>query len=288
MSTLPVAVLLLGCGRLEFDARIDAAIDAATVRCSWDSEPTFGPVVHHDEMSSPGYEVDPFVMPGDPLTIHFGSNRDGTFDVFTATRPAPGARFENITKRTDLSTQTTDETGFYLFADGSRGYYSFASPNGANPELYELSGSPGTLTRGRRLDELAAVGPIFYDPWPSSDDRELTFSSGPLNNARLYITTRSDPNVAWNPPTIFGVLDTSGATFTADRLTVVYALANRDLYFATRASTGDAFPPGQLISALDTTALTYEPSISEDGCELFFSRVQSGVDSEIYSVEVLP
>ena len=238
--------------------------------------------------------MDPYLLPGDPLTLHFTSHRDGSFDVFEAHRPERGAPFGMIAKRTDISTAATDETGMYLFPAADRGYHAHTSSIDGSPELWELAVTPGALARERPLTELAGRGPIYYDPWPSPDDLELTFTADPSNQTRIYRATRSDRSAPWSNPVIFaGAAGASGATLTSDRLTLVYAEpaaagTGYDLFYATRASVMEPFPSGQPIIGVNTTVSEYEPSIREDGCELFFSRAAGPSDSDIYSVEVPP
>ena len=54
-----------------------------------------------------------------------------------------GARFGVATKRTDLSTAGTDESGLYLFPGARHGYYAYAESVGGLPALWEVEGPPG-------------------------------------------------------------------------------------------------------------------------------------------------
>jgi hypothetical protein len=85
----------------------------------------------------------------------------------------------------------------------------------------------------------------------------------------------------------------SGATLTADELTIVWSserAGQAELFFATRPTKTDAFGAERLLSISTPSADEAEPFIRDDGCELLLVR-GSGLDPgtwDIYSVAVTP
>jgi hypothetical protein len=292
-------LLLSACGRVAFDPHDDAAggartdgIQDATPRCSWSAGPLFGTVTPHPELDSTENESDPFLMRGDPTTIHFSSHRDGTYDVFEAHRSAVGALFDPPLKRTDLSTGSSSELGVVMDADGSHGWISVDLANNSIVDVYEVSGTPGALAIGRRVSEIDdALGGLHVDFWPAPDELSAIFSAGPGGAQQVYSTTRPDTSSPWGSFQLLplGSPNLAGATMTADGRTLVYCDSQGPspaLYYRVRASSSDAFGPAVPLTALNT-APVQEPSISEDGCELFYS-LGPITNWDIVSVDILP
>src|SRR4051794_13116342 len=100
---LLVAISALGCGRLDFEPRADAA--PPDHRCDWTGALAVGPLVHHTELDQGNTEYDPFLLPGDPLTINYVARGD-TGDLYTAHRASVDALFDAPVLRADLSTPT--------------------------------------------------------------------------------------------------------------------------------------------------------------------------------------
>jgi len=68
-------------------------------------------------LSSPSLELSA-MMPGNALSIYFESDRDGSRDLFTSTRPDRASSFVAPTKITELSTALFQEEDPWVSADG--------------------------------------------------------------------------------------------------------------------------------------------------------------------------
>ena len=295
MRAIVIVCLGLGaCGRFRFDAGVDSGADPAEPRCSWANGPTFGSVIHRDDLSSPASESAVALVPGDPLTMVFSSARDGTDDMFVAHRPATDAPWDQITKL-GLSTTTANEIAVVLDRDGLHGYLS-ANPSG-NYDLFEVArASTGAeLAIVRRLDELVD-GSRHFNPWPASDGLSLSFTvNEPIADSWLmYTATRSDLTAPWSqvqpsPLNMPGV--NVAATFSADHLLVVWEATSEvgtdyDLYYAVRDRADEPFGARRRIE-IATREDELIPGLREDGCELYFSRGPAS-NWDLFSVEITP
>jgi hypothetical protein len=249
--------------------------------------------VAHPELSSPSIETDPLLVRGDPLTMYFASNRAGTSDVYVAHRPAVDQLFDAPGLITELSTPTYDENGMIVDTSG-HGY--FASTMAGNADLYEIArpsaAQPFAIVRA--LDELDDAQPQL-DVFPCNDDLELWYSTvGAGTSQDIMFATRNNRAQPFGAPMPF-VYNSSaaeaGATLTDYRLVVVWtSAASGDVYYATRPTVQDAWSAPQTIGpgVVSTSDIEGEPSIRGDGCELFFIRIDGGVDWNIYSVAIAP
>ncbi len=87
---------------------------------------------------------------------------------------------------------------------------------------------------------------------------------------------------------MFGPNGISGATLTTDGLTVVFVAndgASADIYYANRASLTAPFSAPLPVTGMNSAMGDYEPSLRDDGCELFFAR-DTGPSTkwDIYSI----
>ncbi len=277
-----LALVASACGRLHFEPRGDAAefLDGApTTLCDWTAGPKLGPIVRRDDLSSTRDELDPYLVPGDPLTISFISNRAGTpYSTYVARRPSLEAPFERPARIEGLD----DTSGFNVVSGGLRGHVSM------NNDLFEVSRATPTspVVIGRALTELNAPDPDF-DPVPSADELTLSWASGA--ELDIYFATRADVSAPWGNIVPFslnvaGVGD-SGAHFTRDRLVMVWQ-SGGDTYYATRPSPSVTFT--DRVPLVVTAAVEFEPTLREDGCELFFVQGPAGADRDIYSIAIAP
>lgn len=289
-----VATAASACGRIEFDARPDAAAldDAAPLpTCDWSAGPPFsGPAVRRTDLSTATSEVDPFLAPGDPLTMYLGSARDGSTDVFVATRPAIDQPFGPMTPVSELNTPAGLETGVILDRTSTTGY--FTSAQQIHTVVRDVAGGP--LRDAGPVTELA-ISSVYQDAWPSPDGLALTFSAG-ISPAQIYTasrTARSEPwgNVMLSPVNVPS-FHSAGATLTADQRVIVWTTdvaGEFEIYYAVRAEPAGAFSAGRRLDEASAVGLLdFEPSLREDGCELFFSREVTSSDTDIFSLVATP
>lgn len=258
-------VVLCACGRIDFDARTDAK-DGTSARCDWTAGPTFGPITRHSTLDSLEYEYDPILVRGDPLTIYLGAGDPQ--DIYTATRPSVDAPFGARTPVAELNTPATD-TALAVDTSGV-GYMIRGTTPGIN--LVEVQRVNGTFSVVRELTELDG-GTNEYDPWVSPDGLELWFTED-TGDQNIFVATRATTSDLWGNPLPF-VHNTAtiegNATLTADRLVVVWTLVEPGsihMRYATRASINDPWGAPQTFPFAATQET--EPSLRDDGCELFF------------------
>jgi hypothetical protein len=297
LSLVLAATAACGCGRWKFDDQPDAASDARAAdaapfpTCDWSAGPPFtGLALRRTELSSLVNEVDPFIAPGDPLTIYFGSLRSGSIDIFTATRPAVDQAFGTVTPVMDLNTGIGNETGLILDRTSTIGF--FTSSQKIHGVVRDVLGGP--LRDTGVVSELE-VDPVFQDAWPSPDGLAMTYSAI-LAPAQIYTASRADRGDPWSgvtrsPVNVTGV-SSGGATLTADQRVMVWSSevgGEVDIYYSVRASATDPFPPRRRLDAASLPGLLdFEPGIREDGCELFFSREITASDQDIFSLVATP
>ncbi len=285
------ATAACGCGRLRFDDLPDAGAvsDASSLpaTCDWSSGPPFtGSPMLHPELSSLQSEVDPFIAPGDPLTMYFGSERTGDMDIYIARRPAVDRPFEQVTRVDALSMVGRFETGVILDRTQTTGYFTVDQTIHA-----VVRDVPGGPLRDVGIVSELAIHPVFQDAWPSPDGLAITFAAGDAPS-QIYTATRSSTDAPWtnialSPINVPGVTS-GGATLTADQRVMVWTertAVNRILY-SVRSDPGQPFSAGQPLQGL--TGTNFEPSIREDGCELFFANTPDQSNFDIYSFVAEP
>jgi hypothetical protein len=123
----------------------------------------------------------------DALTIYFGSNRNGNFDMYQATRPARDAPFENVTLLSaDLSTSSTENFPF-VTPDGLTLYYHRSDEVG-QPRIWTATreSTDDQFTGGRDLGDVVndSAPTVQWKPSVSSDGLTLFFSDGFFNPPR--------------------------------------------------------------------------------------------------------
>lgn len=282
------ATAACSCGRLRFAEVPDGA--PSTPTCDWSSGPPFtGPPMYRPDLSSLMSEFDPFLAPGDPLTMHFGSNRTGDTDVFRATRPSIDAPFDQIVRVDELSSVGTGETGLILDATQSTGYYTKAQK--IHAVVRDVPGGP--LRDAGPVSELA-ISNVYQDAWPSPDGLSLTFSTD-LSTSQIYTASRSSRDEPWANimPSSINIpgVNAGGATLTADQRVMVWTRegAGRiDLYYTVRDDPSVPFVGGALLFGASAPGIDFEGSIREDGCELFFGRSVGTNNFDIYSLVATP
>jgi hypothetical protein len=301
-STWGVLVLLAGCGRIAFDATVDASGDAVDVvdapplrACPWTSNPTLGAVVFHSELSGIRQEADPQLVRGDPLTMYFARDIGGPqFDIFVARRPSVGAMFQPPQPVAELAVTTQMEFALQVDTTG-HGHYVRGASLGTT-DIYEVqSGINGVFADVRKVAELDN-GAAEYDPFVTADGTSMWFTAGSANNQDIFTASRATTTSTWGSPISF-VHNTAGpdggASLTDDGLLVVWSSAAMttvpsDIYFATRATTAEPWGPAQVLGPGTISGTTHdlEPGIRGDGCELFFARSPAPSDGnwDVYSV----
>ena len=289
--------MLASC-RYRFEERIDSAVTtgcwpawlSGTVRLSAPRQLT--------EIGTTELELDP-VISGDGSTLYFVRGQLGTFDVYAATRADRAEMFAPAVLLSDLSSPE-DDSKVMLFDDDR---IAVLSTNRTGSQAYDL----WQLTRASTFDPFSAatvapfvnVNTIYNerDPHLLVDGLTLYFATfAPPMMQEIRTATRAtlaDPFGA--SVLIDGLLVTPNITVadpivSPDERLIIYISGGvgtmPQLYYATRSAVNEPFSNAQLIPDIGSvTAVDGDPSLSADGCELFFSSTRA-TDRELFVATV--
>jgi Tol biopolymer transport system component len=144
----------------------------------------------------------------------------------------------------------------------------------------------------RNLTELNS-GAIDHTASLTADGLSVYFGTGREGGGEdVYRATRAAPGDAFGAPGKVVELSTGAfesSVFIAPDGLSVYFMSNRaggegctDLWMATRASAAAPFSAPTPMSELSSSGCEDDPSLSADGCEIFFSSDVAGNGYEIY------
>ena len=312
-STLPISViLLLGCGRIDFTAVVDARHDrelapgdtGAPPGCepAWMTSPTLSTPQAVTSVSSPSFETGSFLS-SDGLTLYFGSDRGGAgFDAYMAQRPSLGEAFGVPMMVAGANTSANDH-GITLSVDGLEGFLS-SDRAGADFDVFRATRPTTTDPFGTFAPVVEINGPTNdYNPVLSGDGLRLYFASesraGGSGGTDLLVATRATTAAPFDPPVFMTDLDTAAAeaspTLIASERVIVFT-SNRvgtngtlDVWYATRASRDVAFDTPRPVPTISSPNKEWHPFLRRDGCELFFTYYDGSSSIEdIYVSEITP
>jgi hypothetical protein len=257
----------------------------ARAPCWTGPAPVFGDAVRLD-VSGPGLDLDPWLTP-DGLRLYFSSMRSGTWDVYVSTRPTREAPF-GPAERADHPTDVDQDLHYEETADGRFAVISRRVVDGGDVMPADIFVSTRASTADawspwRMLDAVSTPGEE-YDPHLAAGGLELWISVVPPlapQRSQIWLSRRSSLVDDFPAPMPVPELedaddDDVGITQTIDGRVVVFA-SNRDgeddayrLWYATRADRSAPFDTPVLFP-VGVSGREWEPALSADGCELFFS-----------------
>jgi Tol biopolymer transport system component len=280
------------------DTQLDAPAGGCLAR--WrDGTVMLGDPAQLAALGSSASDRDPYVSP-DELTIYFSSDRNGAqgTDVYAATRASIAASFAAPQRRSDLSSAltdsrfstTSDELVGVVASDrtgteGSTDLWIATRANRASPfGSFSQTGMANINTAGGELDpELAADGLRVY----------LAIGSP----QRIAVSARSGPAGTFGIPQPLGELLSNAGdadpSLSSDELVLLFTSRRPggagigDLWYATRASSAAPFGAPVRVPSVNTIADDGDPSLSADGCRLYFASLRTG-DWELFVAEVTP
>lgn len=265
-------VVLLGCGRLSFDAvaedssvssdaRTDAAMDAARDSSSSDATPDSitmdaGDAAPDTAMDAPPDVPDPPLLPfgapveltalnfgghdhsasltGDLLEVFYESARGAGDDIYTATRATPTSPWSVVTRVDDLSTGD-DETSAEVSRDGLTIFFiSDRTPTLGGSDIWMST----RATRGSpwrspvHLPELSTSA-NEHNASVSADGLSIIVQSALTGDSDLYEATRPTVSAPWSVLTPIAGINSS-ASDAHGHLTT----GRRILYFASNRAGG--------------------------------------------------
>ncbi len=226
-------------------------------------------------------------MSPDGVAVYFATNRDGTLDLYTATRTADG-----FTKPAALAgfASSTTETSPYVSSDGLTLVYAGAPSGVTFGDLYISTRASTTAgwSVGTLLTGPSSTSYDDGDPVVTGDGGVLYFASQRGTSYDLYMSVRGSDGKfgAAQPVTELNTADYDAhPRVTADGLTMYWssmrngdgaATGGADIWKATRVSRAGAFGAAVRVPELDTTANESPTWISDDGCVIYLQSNRTG------------
>jgi Tol biopolymer transport system component len=279
--------LLLGCGRVNFDAREEAThVDAGLE--------SFGPAQPLTPLNTPSDDDDPTIT-ADGLEIYFASQRFGTRDIFVATRDALADPWGPPSRVAELSTSAHEDSP-NITPDGLVMLLSSDRPGGPGTgDIYITSRTDRTSPwqPPQLVTELSTPAHEKGASFASTRlevflHAELADGSGSRD---LYRATRASLSSPFSAPV--NVTEVNSAAYDGNPMVAGGDLAlwfdserpggpgGRDLYLAIRASRSEPFGPPEVITELSTAAAESDLWISEDMRWIVFASDRSG-NTDLY------
>ncbi|MBK8169632.1 MAG: PD40 domain-containing protein [Sandaracinaceae bacterium] len=286
---------------LDLDVSDGGAVDAGpgdggVFRCDWSAGPVITGVVALNPLNTDFNETEPFVT-ADGLTIYFSSSRTGSGDVYTATRASTSAPFGAPTL-VPWASGANWETRVELTADGLTAYKAQDASGGRTmSDLWVAQrASPG--------ESFALFQPLMIstasndvDPHLTADGLHLYFANNGGTGGRFQIlaSERASSTESFLTSSVVTALadtasENANATLNADETVVVFTSTrllnvgstDANIWYSTRASRADAFSaPLPLPATVNNVDVTdYEPFITQDGCEIYFTSTRNAPDDD--------
>ncbi len=281
------------------DVQIDSSIIAPPSVCltKWmDGTVQLTPPLQLAALGSAFSDRDPFIT-ADDLRLYFSSERTGGGDVYVASRPAVAAPFGVPTLATDLNSIGYDSR-VSMTANDLMAVESSARPGGSGfTDLWiatRTSTSVGFagFTRG----PFGATNDADHqlDPEINAAGTRVYFAYGAPQ--KIVVLSRPDAASAFGPMVdlLTGSGDSDPALSVDERLILFGSTraggpgGGGDIWYTTRASaTTLTLDTPKLVPTVNGAGTDGDPSLSDDGCTLYFSSYRTG-NWELYAATVLP
>lgn len=214
----------------------------------------------------------------DGLTLYFDSSRDGTEDLFVATRPDRASLFGSPPRKlVELDTASLEEDNASPRPDGLGLVF-----HSGNCLLSTQRASQSAPWNAAAVTSLCGVNGAFI----ANGGLTLYYNTvaDPRFQGTLFVTTRASLQESFAPGSVISELATGSlkgyAALSGDELTMYFESynggTNLDLFQVTRLSRSSPWGPASPINEANTTAGDVDASITADGTELFYSSGISG------------
>ena len=246
----------------------------------------------------------------DGLTLHFSSSRAGGIgyaDIWVAFRDSPDSQWqEPINLGTNVNSDEHDWAPS-LTIDGLELYFGSGRETGYGGTDIWVSNRRSTGDPWSAAINLGSnVNSVYsdYHPAISSDGLTLIFASersGGSGNSDLWMTQRASLSEPWDMPVNLGqTINTENydewPSLSADGRWLFFSKYQdsppiyNQIMISQRTSDGHWGPPRNLALEVDLPTNALGPTISPDGCTLFFwSEVPEGLGGpDIWKMDVLP
>lgn len=284
-----VLVLASACGRVGYDAH--AGIDASAPPLDGGAFVAFGPAEPLSELNGATHTHAPSLT-ADLLEIFFESTREGSDEIWRATRASVDVPFGTPELVTELSSASS-ETSPEVSADGLQIWFvSTRSPTLGDYDVWTArrTARDAPWNPPEHVIELSSRF-TEHGAAPSPDTLAIVVHSNRAGTGDLFIATRAAIDELWSTPEPVVEVNTEGIEsggHLGAGLTALYFASNRtgslgrnDLFVSLRDLPTDPFGPPQPIGGVNTADLEDEPWVSPDGTRLFFAR-DDGVMRGLY------
>ena len=152
--------------------------------------------------SGPSNDNDPSVS-ADELALYFHSSRNGTADIFVATRASKSMPFGAAATVTPLDQPTTNENHAYYRSAADELWFVSDRDGGAGSfDIYVTTKGPSGFAAPKRVAELSSSAQD-WQPQPSEDGLTILFASdrdGGAGKMDLWIARRADAAAPFDAP----------------------------------------------------------------------------------------
>jgi Tol biopolymer transport system component len=249
--------------------------------------------VRNDVVSSDQNDSAP-ALSADGLSLYFTSDRPGSagdFDLYVARREHAADAFSPPTPIDEINTPANEDTPF-VTPDGLTLYFSSNRPGGLGAiDLYVARRSSPTGKFGPPVNLAALNAPAparQFSARLAADGRTMYFASDRAGSIDIYRAIEEPPGHFSAPEPVAEVdtaYDDASPWPSRDGLALYFA-SNRaaggtaDLWVARRAHTTDRFGAPEPLAGVNSDSFDGEPSMSAEGCTLFFSSARPGSSGE--------
>jgi len=249
------------------------------------------------ELLDPTDHLQDPTLSNDELELYFSSPKNGTPDIWRATRASADLPWEAAVRVAELSSTVAMDVEPELTADGLTIYFS-SERTGATPTFRMWSARRASPLSAWQVPQLVVVNPLdatTTDRGPTVDatDTMMVFASAPLpgGDFDLFVASRADSAAPWINRQALSALNSAwhdwdpalfrgklalmfGARRMGDHLTT-------DLWETARSSDSVPFSAPTPVGELNSPQSEGDPWLSEDGRHVVFSSERTGV-SRLY------
>ena len=225
----------------------------------------------------------------DGVTIVFNSNRDGSHDIYMATRASKSEGFGAPVKLPAPINTASGTEACPTLGPGNRLYFLSSRDDPAGDIVVSKRGPSGWSTPVNLGPNINTAGMLdeAADFYTDDEGREvMIFTSRNLAGtvADIYQSVDGGP-ASLVPGGSHSSAADARASVTNDGLTIFWdsnrsgGLGGPDLYYATRSNTSEPFGTAIHLQHLSSTGFDARPFISKDGTFLTFSSGRTGSES---------
>jgi hypothetical protein len=253
-------------------------------------------------VNSTAEDRDPFIS-NDERTLVFASRRNGTqnADILVSFRENVGDDFFGAVIVPAPVSSSADDTRLTAEGTGTRGYLATSrSPTEGNSDIFTATRADtnqnfGAFTQTRLMDVNTSGDEL--DPEISFDDLTLYFATGLGAQQAIVFSRRAttSDNFPAPAPLIDSNAGDADPSLSPDELVILFTsqrpaggLAGVNIWYATRADKQLPFEDAKLVPGVNSNGNDGDPSLSRDGCRVYFATDNGFGNLELVVSEVMP